>query len=101
MAAQVSRMRRSLRALHASSAASSSLPLRDLCWASAVVCSRSLTRPRKRVRALTDEEVGRIGEYAGRDRTRLLPIIDFVNHYDGIALFSNLNDVPGSPRIVR
>ena len=43
-----------------------------------MVCSRSLTR--KRVRTLTDDELRRVGDYAGRDRTRLLPLIDLVNH---------------------
>jgi hypothetical protein len=77
MAAEVASMRRALRALH-ESLAPRSLPFRDLCWASAIVCSRSLTR--KRVHALTGEELGRVGEYAGMDRTRLLPVIDLVNH---------------------
>ena len=77
LARVVSSMRRALRALHESSAPRS-LPLRDLCWAASIVCSRSLTR--RSVRALTDEELGLVGTYAGRDRTRLLPVIDLVNH---------------------
>ena len=77
MAVMVSSMRQALRELHQSSAPRS-LPFRDLCWASAVVCSRALTR--KRVRTHTQEELGRVGEYPGRDRTRLLPVIDLVNH---------------------
>ena len=77
MAAQATSMRRAVRLLHESSAPDS-LALRDLCWASAAVCSRSLTR--RRVRELTDEELGRVGEYASKDRTRLLPVIDLVNH---------------------
>ena len=77
MAALAATRRRALRELHTCSAPQS-LPLADLCWASAAVCSRSLTR--RRVRALTDDELSLIGEYASRDHARLLPIIDLVNH---------------------
>ena len=79
LAAQVARTRRTVRALHKSSAPDS-LPLRDLCWAAAGVCSRSFTRRPHRVRRLTEEEAARVGAYAAADRTRLLPVIDTANH---------------------
>ena len=49
--------------------------LRDLCWASATVCSRALVRT-------AGPEVSDlvVGAVAARDRTRLLPVIDLVNH---------------------
>jgi len=77
MANRAASMRRAVRTLHESSAPRS-LSLRELCWASAAVCSRSLTR--RKVRRLTEEELERVGDYCGKDRTRLLPVIDLVNH---------------------
>lgn len=79
LAGRVGRMRSALRALH-QSAAPDSLAFRDLCWASASVCSRSFTRRPHRLRSLTEEESARVGKYAAADRTRLLPVIDIVNH---------------------
>jgi hypothetical protein len=55
-----------------------SLPLRELCWAAATVCSRSLVR--KCVRELTPDQAQQIGDFCAADHSRLLPIIDLVNH---------------------
>jgi hypothetical protein len=55
-----------------------SLALRDLCWAAATVCSRSLVR--QRVRELTPFQAQQIGDFCASDHSRLLPVIDLVNH---------------------
>ena len=62
--------------LHAAAAAGS-LAGDDLSWASAVVCSRSL---RRRVAPASPEAVDAVGPVAATDRSRLLPVIDLVNH---------------------
>jgi len=55
-----------------------SLSLEELKWAAANVCSRSLVR--KRSPELTADQVQRIGEFSASDRSRMLPVIDLVNH---------------------
>ena len=55
-----------------------SLSLEELRWAVTNVCSRSLVR--KRIRELNADQVQLIGEFASSDRSRMLPVIDLVNH---------------------
>ena len=50
----------------------------DLRWAATNVCSRGLVR--KRIMELSPDEIKRVGEFAASDRSRMLPIIDMVNH---------------------
>ena len=76
-AAQVATKRHALRKMH-EKLAPASLSLSELSWASAIVSSRGLVR--RRARPLTVEETACIGEFAAADRTRLLPVIDLVNH---------------------
>jgi len=76
-AAKVASRRQKVRAIH-EQLAPASLPLGDLCWASACACSRSLTR--RIVAPLTADETATIGEVAAADTSRLLPVIDLVNH---------------------
>ena len=76
-AAQVATKRQALRKMH-EKLAPPSLSLKELSWASAIVSSRGLVR--RGARALIPEEAERVGEFAAADRTRLLPLIDLVNH---------------------
>ena len=69
--------RKGILALH-QQLAPSSLSLEELRWAVTNVCSRSLVR--KRTRELSADQVQRIGEFASSDRSRMLPVIDLVNH---------------------
>lgn len=55
-----------------------SLTIEELAWAAINVCSRSLVR--RKSPALSTDQVQGIGEFAASDRSRLLPIIDLVNH---------------------
>jgi len=57
---------------------SSSLALEELIWAATNVCSRSLLR--RNSPTLSAEQTRRIGEFVAYDRSRMLPIIDLVNH---------------------
>ena len=72
------RTRRRAVAAIAEDLAPKSVSTEDLRFASAVVCSRSLTR--KREWDVDDEARGRIGPGAALDRSRLLPVIDLVDH---------------------
>ena len=73
-AEKVKKMRYGLRA----AANANAIDLDELCWAAAVVCSRSL---RRRVAPpLSPEAVDNVGPVAATDRSRLLPVIDLVNH---------------------
>jgi hypothetical protein len=73
-AEKVKKMRYGLRA----AAQANSIDVKELCWAAAVVCSRSL---RRRVAPpLSPEAVDNVGPVAATDRSRLLPVIDLVNH---------------------
>ena len=60
------------------SVAPSSLSIDELRWAVTNVCSRSLIR--KRIKKLTSEQVNTVGEFCASDHSRMLPIIDLVNH---------------------
>ena len=55
--------------------APSTLPFADLCWAAAAVCSRALVRS-----AAPEVSDLLVGPIAATDRTRLVPVIDLVNH---------------------
>ena len=58
--------------------APSSLSINELRWAATNVCSRSLIR--KRIKELTSDQVNKVGEFCSSDHSRMLPIIDLVNH---------------------
>lgn len=81
--------------LHAAAAAGS-LAGDALRWASAVVCSRSL---RRRVALASPEAVDAVGPVAATDRSRLLPVIDLVNHggTDANAAVQPLRNDPQDP----
>ena len=55
-----------------------SLTFEEFSWAAINVCSRSLVRKRKPELPVRQMEL--IGEFSASDRTRLLPVIDLVNH---------------------
>jgi len=55
-----------------------SLTFEEFSWAAMNVCSRSLVRKRKPELPVHQMEL--IGEFSASDRTRLLPVIDLVNH---------------------
>ena len=55
-----------------------SLSFEELSWAAATVCSRSLVR--KSVRELTTDQSQLVGTFCASDHSRLLPVIDLVNH---------------------
>jgi hypothetical protein len=73
-AEKVKKMRYGLRA----AANANAIDLDELCWAAAVVCSRSLRR--RIAPPLSPEAVDNVGPVAATDRSRLLPVIDLVNH---------------------
>jgi len=77
MARRVQQMRQGIQTIHDSIAASS-VSIEDLQWAAINVCSRSLVR--KRIKELTTDQVESVGEFAASDRSRMLPVIDLVNH---------------------
>jgi len=62
------------------SIAPTSVSIEELTWAASNVCSRSLVR--KRIMELTSDETNRVGEFAASDHSRMLPVIDLVNHMD-------------------
>jgi hypothetical protein len=55
-----------------------SLSMKELQWAASNVCSRSLIR--KRIKELSSDQVKKIGVFCASDHSRMLPIIDLVNH---------------------
>ena len=55
-----------------------SLSLQELVSAATNVCSRSLVRKRKP--ELSTDQIQRVGEFAASDHSRMLPVIDLVNH---------------------
>ena len=77
VADMVRRRRLGLNSVH-EGIAPPSLSIEELRWAATNVCSRSLLR--KRIKELTSEEVERIGEFSASDHSRMLPVIDLVNH---------------------
>jgi len=56
----------------------SSVSIQEIQWAASHVCSRSLIR--KRVQELTPDQVHQIGDFPASDHSRMLPVIDLVNH---------------------
>ena len=79
-AEKVKKMRYGLRA----AAQANAIDLDELCRAAAVVCSRSL---RRRVAPpLSPDAVDNVGPVAATDRSRLLPVIDLVNHGGDLSL---------------
>jgi len=77
MARRVQQMRQGIRTIH-ESISSSSVSIEDLQWAATNVCSRSLVR--KRIKDLTADQIDRVGGFAASDHSRMLPVIDLVNH---------------------
>ena len=75
MARRVQQMRLGIQTIHESL---SSVSIEDLQWAATNVCSRSLIR--KRIKELTADQVDSVGEFAASDHSRMLPVIDLVNH---------------------
>jgi hypothetical protein len=63
------------------SVAPSSLSMKELQWAVSNVCSRSLIR--KRIKELSTDQVENIGVICASDHSRMLPVIDLVNHGSG------------------
>ena len=60
------------------SIAPTSVSIEELTWAASNVCSRSLVR--KRIMELASDETNKVGEFAASDHSRMLPVIDLVNH---------------------
>lgn len=77
VASKVKRRRAGIKSLH-DAIAPPSVSIDDLQWAATNVCSRSLVR--KRIKELTSDQVRRVGEFAASDHSRMLPVIDLVNH---------------------
>lgn len=77
IASNIRQRRRGLKEIH-NTIAPSSLSIEELRWAAANVCSRSLIR--KRIKELSSKDVDKIGAFCASDHSRMLPIIDLVNH---------------------
>ena len=77
IADKVVRRRAGIESIHGK-AAPESLSIDELRWAASIVCSRSLVR--KRIKELDSDQVDRIGAFAASDHSRMLPVIDLVNH---------------------
>jgi len=77
IASKILQRRRGLQEIH-NTVAPSSLSIEEFRWAAANVCSRSLIR--KRIKELSSKDVDKIGAFCASDHSRILPIIDLVNH---------------------
>ena len=77
LAAKIQRKRLGIKHLH-QTLAPPSLSWDELKWAAMNVCSRSLVR--KRIMELSADQIQKVGEFAASDHSRMLPIIDMVNH---------------------
>ena len=77
MVRRVQQMRQGIQTIH-ESLSPSLVSIEDLQWAATNVCSRSLVR--KRIKELSADQVESVGEFAASDRSRMLPVIDLVNH---------------------
>ena len=77
VAKKIIQRRLSLQTLH-DTICPKSLSIEEIRWATANVCSRSLIR--KRIKELSSEQVNKIGIFCSSDHSRMLPIIDLVNH---------------------
>ncbi|KAL9181624.1 hypothetical protein ACHAXT_010429 [Thalassiosira profunda] len=75
IADKVVRRRAGIESIHGKAAPVS---IEELRWAASIVCSRSLVR--KRIKELDSDQVDRIGAFAASDHSRMLPVIDLVNH---------------------
>ena len=77
IAKTIQQRRLGIKTIH-ESGAPTSLSIEELRWATSNVCSRSLLR--KRIKELTPDQVNKIGAFCASDHSRMLPIIDLVNH---------------------